>query len=326
MTDNALLGSLPPETRATIFARARGRAVALPEAADARVTEAAALLSSEFGVRVFLPTEHDLRARSAETLAVMRAVALARGKDHSKVAEALGSDPFYVSGALLARGEVDAVVGGATVPTAHVIKAAIGTVGLEAGASLMTSAFLMALASPTAGGEGVLVYSDGAVIPQPTSAQLSDIAFLAARAYDAWTGREARVAFLSFSTAGSASHTDVSKVRTAWEAFRAAHPAIPSEGEVQFDAATVPSVAARKCPGSSVAGRANVLVFPDLDAGNIGYKITQRLAGAEAFGPVLLGAARPFSDLSRGATARDVVASALLTLALAGRASARPWP
>jgi len=318
---SSILAELPHAARENILARARGKTLALPEADDARVREAAGILAKDFGVRVHLPSASELASdvSRANVRTAIETQAAVRKKDPAKIiSHALLSDPFYACGALLAQGQVDAIVGGAVATTAHVIRTALHTVGLAPGVSLVSSAFLMALGTPTAGGESVLVYSDGAVNPQPTALQLSDIAALAAAAFSAWTGCEARVAFLSFSTAGSASHPDVDKVRGAYELFRERSPDVCADGELQFDAATVPAIATRKKPGSPVAGRANVLVFPTLDAGNIGYKMTQRLAGAGAFGPVLLGVARPFSDLSRGASPYDVVATGLLTLALAG--------
>jgi phosphotransacetylase len=172
------------------------------------------------------------------------------------------------------------------------------------------------LNSPTPGGEDIVLYADAGVIPQPSALQIPQIAVLAAQAFEAWTGREARVGFLSFSTHGSAQHPDVQKMRDAAASFAQGSPRWLSEGELQFDAAVVPEVAIRKNPNTRLAGRTNVFVFPDLDAGNIAYKITQRLAGAEAWGPLLLGSAKPFSDLSRGASALDIAHVALLTLAL----------
>jgi phosphate acetyltransferase len=313
----SLFQELPRATRERILASARGRRVGLPESSDPRVREAADLLEKDYGVAAMLPDEALLANETSAVLARLREVALARGRDPSRLPVGMECDPFYTCGTLLAQGRLDAVVGGATVPTAHVIRAALSTVGVREGVSLVSSAFLMALSQPTPGGEPLLVYSDGAVNPQPTSAQLADIAWLAADAFTRWTGEPARVAFLSFSTRASAEHADVAKVRTAFELFQTKHPDVVASGEVQFDAAVVPGIARRKDPGSEIEGRANVLVFPDLDAGNIGYKMTERLAGAGAFGPVLLGVARPFSDLSRGATSLDVVAAALLTLALA---------
>jgi phosphate acetyltransferase len=189
-------------------------------------------------------------------------------------------------------------------------------VGLKKQCPLLTSCFLFRLANPTPGGEEVVVYADAGVIPQPSESQLSQIAHLSAEAFSAWVDREARVGFLSFSTHGSAEHPDVLKMRNASNIFANDYPEVPSEGEIQFDAAVAPKVALRKNPSSKLQGRTNVFIFPDLDAGNIAYKVTQRLAGAEAWGPLLLGSAKPFSDLSRGASALDIAHVALLTASL----------
>jgi phosphate acetyltransferase len=313
-----LMTSLPENVRVRVLSRSKGRLVALPESEDERVIEAANTLTRDFGVQVLLPGPERLAQESPVTFAHMQAMARARGKDPGRVTLEMASEPFHVCGALLSRGIVDAVVGGATVSTATVIRSALATVGLRPGVSLITSAFLMALREPTEGGAPVLIFADGAVNPQPSSEQLSDIAFLAADAFAAWTGQEPRLAFLSFSSLGSAHHEDVTKVRLAFEIFKKKNPGIKAVGEVQLDAAIVPSVATRKDQAGSLKGDANVLVFPDLDSANIGYKLTQRLAGAGAFGPILLGVAKPFSDLSRGASAADIVATTLLALALSG--------
>jgi phosphotransacetylase len=187
----------------------------------------------------------------------------------------------------------------------------------------MTSAFLLALQQQTAGGESLISFSDCAVIPQPTTDQLVDIAFLSQQAYESWTQRKPKIAFLSFSTAGSAQHAEVEKVAQASRFFQKNYPAILAEGEVQFDAACDPFIAMRKSPTGQVQGKANVFVFPDLNSGNIAYKIAQRLGGAQAWGPVLLGAIKPFSDLSRGASAQDIAHAAALTLALSSHADAQ---
>lgn len=310
-----IFATLPAAVRQALLTRAKGKTVALPEGSDPRVQAAATLLEQDLGVHVRLGSDALAKVGSERTVEIMAAVARSRGKILTEAGKAF--DPFYDAGAALAAGEVDAVVGGVVVPTAHVIRAALATVGLASGVNLITSGFLLALKTPTPGGESVILYTDGAVIPQPTSAQLSEIAWLGSRAFESWTGIPARVAFLSFSTAGSAEHSDAVKVRQAATLFSHAHPEVAAEGELQFDAAVVPAIALQKNPHSPLKGCANVFVFPDLDAGNIGYKMAQRLAGADAWGPVMFGAGKPFSDLSRGASALDIVHSVLLTLALA---------
>lgn len=311
-----LFVDLPSDIRTRILTRARGKRIVFPEAADARVQAAAEVLERDAGVSCILLSEKELHSLKQQTEKVISKRAQLRGKKMTAELLACVSDPFYAAGSMLEIGLADAAVGGAVATTAHVIRAALATIGADTQAPLVTSCFLFKLRQPTAGGEDVVLYADAGVVPQPDATQLVQIASLAARAFASWTGREPRLAFLSFSTNGSALHADVEKVREASTSFAAVHPQILSEGELQFDAAVVPEVALRKNPSSRLAGRANVFVFPDLDAGNICYKVTQRLAGAEAWGPILLGTAKPYSDLSRGASASDIAHAALLTLAL----------
>lgn len=317
-----LFQTLPQVVRERLLSLAAGCTVALPEGEDERIQEAARILQQHAGVRSVILDANSALKNEQLAAGVIAKNFEKRGKKPNLEQLSRARDPLFVAGAMLELGRVDAVVAGAVATTPQVIRAVLGTVGTLPSVPLITSCFLFRLAAPTSGGEDVVLYADAGVIPQLTSAQLPQIALLSAQAFEAWTGREARVGFLSFSTFGSAEHPDVQKMREAAAVFGQNNPQWLSEGELQFDAAVVPDVARRKNPATRLAGRTNVFVFPDLDAGNIAYKITQRLAGAEAWGPLLLGSAKPFSDLSRGASASDIAHVALLTLAL-GRSGAQ---
>ncbi|HMV34161.1 MAG TPA: phosphate acyltransferase, partial [Gemmatimonadales bacterium] len=225
----------------------------------------------------------------------------------------LATDPIRFGASLVALGEADACVAGAVASTAEVLRAALWAIGCAPGVRTVSSSFYMALPDGR-----VLTFTDCAVVPDPEPEVLAQIALAAARDRPRLVGDQPRVAFLSFSTRGSAESATVTRVRMAATRFRELAPDIPSDGEIQADAALVPEVAARKAPGSPLAGAANILVFPGLDSGNIGYKLVQRLAGAAALGPLLQGLARPMSDLSRGASPEDIVEVAAM-VALQGQ-------
>ena len=308
--------------------------IALPEGEDPRVVAAASQLVERRWAKVALwgeadavraaarksgatATGLDVRSPRDPSLAARTETALraARGnKITADEAKALAQTPLMQAALLVREGEASAFVAGAAHPTSDVLRAAIFLVGVAPGVRTVSSYFAM-LKEDAAGKERVLFFADGGVVPDPDPAQLADIGIATADNFKALTGHEPHVAFLSFSTRGSAQHPHVDKVRAAVAHARARRPDLHLDGEMQADAALVESVAKVKAPGSIVAGHANVLVFPDLDAANIGYKLVQRLGGWTALGPILQGLAKPANDLSRGCSSEDVVRVSLFALA-----------
>ncbi|NQW30516.1 MAG: phosphotransacetylase [Ignavibacteria bacterium] len=252
-------------------------------------------------VEIFAPT-----ANATDTANELLQRRSAKGLT-SEMANQLSLNPLYSAGQLLSSGKVHAVVAGSISSTADVIRAALYTVGIAPSTKTVSSFFLMVLHDGTA-----YTYADCGVVPVPTVEQLVDIAFAASENHRALTLQESRVAFLSFSTKGSAQDASVQKMIDAHAMFASRYPHILSDGELQIDAAIVPSVAARKAPLSPIAGNANVLIFPDLNAGNIAYKITERMAGATALGPIIQGLSKPYCDLSRGCSVADIVNVAVI--------------
>lgn len=261
------------------------------------------------GARIVDPKTHEKKEQYINLMLELRKHKGLTREEASKLIE----DPLYLGVLMIKNGDADGEVTGADHATGDVLRPAFHYVKTAPGISVVSGAFIMILPDKSFGEDGVLIYADGAVHPDPTDKELAEIAIATAHTTRAIAGFEPKIAMLSFSTKGSAAHALVDKVVNATRIAKEMAPDLMIEGELQADAALIEAIGQKKAPGSKIAGKANVLIFPNLDCGNIAYKLTQRLAHAEAIGPILQGMAAPINDLSRGCSVSDIVSLIAIT-------------
>lgn len=318
-------------------AKSANKTIVLPESEDIRTLKAADAILKEGIAKVILlgkpsdiksqaggldlskaeiidPTNYSEVDRLSDALAELRKN---KGMTKQEATEILKKDPLFLGCMLVKEDIADGMVAGAVNSTANVLRPSLQILKTAPGVKLVSSFFIMVVPDCEMGENGLFLFSDCALSPNPTSEELAAIAQSSAESFKKLVGAEPRVAMLSFSSKGSANHPDVDKVAEAVRIAKAAAPDLMLDGELQLDAAIVPAIGKSKAPGSPVAGSANCLIFPDLDAGNIGYKLVERLAKAEAYGPVCQGISKPVNDLSRGCSADDIVGVTAITAALA---------
>ena len=319
----------------TIKARAKAdkKRIVLPESEDRRTYEAAAqILAEDLADLIIIGSEEAVK-KGSEGLDVSKATVIdpttfektdayvdklvellsKKGMTPEKARETIMNDYTYYGVMMVKMGDADGLVAGACHSTANTLRPCLQVLKTKPGTKLVSAFFMMVVPDCEYGDDGVFVFGDCGLNQNPTAEELAAIAESSAESFRQLTGNEPRVAMLSHSSKGSAKHADVDKVVEATRIAKEANPDLALDGELQLDAAIVPSVGASKAPDSKVAGKANVLIFPDLDAGNIGYKLVQRLAKAEAYGPMTQGIAAPVNDLSRGCSAEDIVGVVAIT-------------